>query len=83
MCIACGKRKNKNHQYGCYPRLIQGLIGHLAQGQVACVHDFFAGTEDMKFQNFINVQEVIERWWTFKKRAFVVYISENGHRQWP
>eukprot|EP00971_Amphidinium_carterae_P269132 5339251-Amphidinium_carterae.1 len=68
MCLACGKRKNKNHQYGCYPRLIQGLIGHLAQGQVACIHDFFTGTEGMKFQNFINAQEVIERWWTFKKR---------------
>eukprot|EP00971_Amphidinium_carterae_P287808 5713498-Amphidinium_carterae.1 len=33
MCLACGKRKNKNQQYGCYPRLIQGLIGHLHQGQ--------------------------------------------------
>eukprot|EP00971_Amphidinium_carterae_P010338 204244-Amphidinium_carterae.1 len=83
MCIACGKRKNKNKQFGCYPRLIQGLIGHLHQGQVACVHDFFTGTEEMKFQNFINIQEVIERWWTLKPRAFVVYVSENGHRQWP
>eukprot|EP00971_Amphidinium_carterae_P336564 6472990-Amphidinium_carterae.2 len=83
MCLACGKRKNKNHEYGCYPRLIEGLIGHLAQGQVACVHDFLTGTEDMKFHKFINAQDVVDKWWTFKKRAFVVYVSENGHRQWP
>eukprot|EP00971_Amphidinium_carterae_P135938 2693652-Amphidinium_carterae.1 len=68
MCLACGKRKNKTHQYGCYPRLIMGLIGHLAQAKVACIHDFLAGSEDMKFQNFIDIQEVIERWWNFKKR---------------
>eukprot|EP00971_Amphidinium_carterae_P265224 5261080-Amphidinium_carterae.1 len=83
MCLACGKRKNKTHEHGCYPRLIQGLIGHLHQGTMSCVHDFLVGTEFMKFQNFTNIQEVIERWWTSKKRAFVVYVSENGHRQWP
>eukprot|EP00971_Amphidinium_carterae_P113727 2253521-Amphidinium_carterae.1 len=37
----------------------------------------------MKFQNYVNVQDVIEKWWQFKARAFVVYVSENGHRQWP
>eukprot|EP00971_Amphidinium_carterae_P260904 5175965-Amphidinium_carterae.1 len=83
MCLACGKRKNKNNQYGCYPCLIQGLVGHLVQEGAACVHDFFTGTEGMKFQDFVNIQDVIEKWWTFKKRAFVVYVSENGHRQWP
>eukprot|EP00971_Amphidinium_carterae_P118536 2348292-Amphidinium_carterae.4 len=37
----------------------------------------------MKFQHYVNVQDVIEKWWNFKARAFVVYVSENGHRQWP
>eukprot|EP00971_Amphidinium_carterae_P246932 4904161-Amphidinium_carterae.1 len=57
MCFACGKRKNKNNQYGCYPRLIQGLVGHLVQEGEACVHAFFPGTQDMKFQDFINIQD--------------------------
>eukprot|EP00971_Amphidinium_carterae_P246931 4904160-Amphidinium_carterae.1 len=57
MCLACGKRKNKNNQYGCYPRLIQGLVGHLVQEGEACVHAFFPGTQDMKFQDFINIQD--------------------------
>eukprot|EP00971_Amphidinium_carterae_P233680 4637311-Amphidinium_carterae.1 len=61
MCLACGKRKNKNNQYGCYPRLIQGLVGHWMQEGTACVHDFFTGTEGMKFQEFVNIQDVIEK----------------------
>eukprot|EP00971_Amphidinium_carterae_P222710 4419955-Amphidinium_carterae.1 len=48
-----------------------------------CVHEFFQGARDMKFEHFFNKNDVMKKWWKKRKRAFVVYLTESGHRQWP
>eukprot|EP00971_Amphidinium_carterae_P322843 6416730-Amphidinium_carterae.1 len=55
----------------------------MEQVETSCIHDYFTGTEDMLFEHYVNSQDTIEKWWKKKHRAFVVYVSENGHRQWP
>eukprot|EP00971_Amphidinium_carterae_P337009 6473636-Amphidinium_carterae.1 len=82
-CLGCGKKRNNTKRpqnLTCFPRLFQSLVGHLESG---CVHEFFQGTKDMKFEHFFNKNDVMKKWWKKRKRAFVVYLSESGHRQWP
>eukprot|EP00971_Amphidinium_carterae_P090861 1798464-Amphidinium_carterae.3 len=82
-CLGCGKKRSnakRTHNLTSYPRLFESLKGHLESG---CVHEFFQGAKDMKFQNYFNMTDVMRKWWNKRKRAFVVYVSESGHRQWP
>eukprot|EP00971_Amphidinium_carterae_P135715 2689015-Amphidinium_carterae.2 len=37
----------------------------------------------MLFEHYVNTRATIDKWWNHKPRAFVAYVSENGHRQWP
>eukprot|EP00971_Amphidinium_carterae_P167255 3314213-Amphidinium_carterae.1 len=48
-----------------------------------CVHDFFYGAEKLAFEYFVNIDATMNQWWDAKARAFVIYVSESGHRQWP
>eukprot|EP00971_Amphidinium_carterae_P214328 4253611-Amphidinium_carterae.4 len=82
-CLGCGKKRNnskRTHNLTWFPRLFQSLTGHLELGYV---HDFFQGAKDMKFQNYFNKTDVMNKWWDKRKRALVVYVTESGHRQWP
>eukprot|EP00971_Amphidinium_carterae_P158180 3135627-Amphidinium_carterae.3 len=82
MCLGCGKKraKRKRNRFSCYPRLIEGLVTHIEEG---CVHNYFQGAKDMKFTKYVNISDTMNRWWQKRQRAFVVYVSECGHRQWP
>eukprot|EP00971_Amphidinium_carterae_P208448 4135756-Amphidinium_carterae.4 len=83
-CLGCGKRKSKRNYkaVSSFPRLFNGVSAHIDEG---CFHQFFigAGAEVLPFEQFVNVEETLETWWVKKARAFVVYVSESGHRQWP
>eukprot|EP00971_Amphidinium_carterae_P330004 6462845-Amphidinium_carterae.1 len=37
----------------------------------------------MRFDHFYNLEDVMKKWWRKRNRAFVVYLTESGHRQWP
>eukprot|EP00971_Amphidinium_carterae_P053175 1047491-Amphidinium_carterae.1 len=34
-------------------------------------------------ESFVNIESTMTKWWDTKARAFVIYVSESGHRQWP
>eukprot|EP00971_Amphidinium_carterae_P351547 6492160-Amphidinium_carterae.1 len=83
-CLGCGKKRNNAKQaksITCYPRLFQSLVGHLESS--GCVQDFIRGVDDLRFEHFYNLEDVMKKWWNRRKRAFVVYLTESGHRQWP
>eukprot|EP00971_Amphidinium_carterae_P270752 5372890-Amphidinium_carterae.1 len=83
-CLGCGKKRNNVKQaksITCYPRLFQSLTNHIESG--GCVQDFIRGAEDLRFDHFYNLEDVMKKWWKRRKRAFVVYLTESGHRQWP
>eukprot|EP00971_Amphidinium_carterae_P144770 2868584-Amphidinium_carterae.2 len=86
-CLICGKSKNRVAVQSCYPRLMEALMSHVEYDPPnSCVHAFSKGVYDRQgfnFDDYVNKERVIRRWWTQKERAFVVYISENRHRQWP
>eukprot|EP00971_Amphidinium_carterae_P144867 2870468-Amphidinium_carterae.2 len=81
-CLGCGKKRKgkRNYRITCHPRLLMGLISHIEEG---CVHDFFQGAakKDMPFEYYVNVEDTMNKWWEKRQRAFVVYVSECGHRQ--
>eukprot|EP00971_Amphidinium_carterae_P268628 5329150-Amphidinium_carterae.4 len=84
-CLGCGKKRNnakRREKITCYPRLFQSLKDHLESDE-GCVQDFIQGVGDLRFTQFYNPDEVMEKWWKRRKRAFVVYLTESGHRQWP
>eukprot|EP00971_Amphidinium_carterae_P088232 1745301-Amphidinium_carterae.1 len=57
-CLGCGKKRNNAKQpksITCYPRLFQSLIGHL--GSDGCVHDFIRGVDDLRFEQFYNLND--------------------------
>eukprot|EP00971_Amphidinium_carterae_P143465 2842512-Amphidinium_carterae.1 len=81
-CLGCGKKKKgkRKVKLTCFPRLAQGLVSHIEEG---CVHKLFQGTKDIRFEDYVNVEDAMAKWWNKRQRAFVVYVSECGHRQWP
>eukprot|EP00971_Amphidinium_carterae_P050547 995462-Amphidinium_carterae.1 len=83
-CLGCGKKRNNAKQtksITCYPRLFQSLVDHI--GSNGCVQDFIRGVDDLRFEHFYNLEDVMKKWWKRRKRSFVVYLTESGHRQWP
>eukprot|EP00971_Amphidinium_carterae_P089719 1776253-Amphidinium_carterae.1 len=82
-CMGCGKKKTKRKfKATCFPRLFIGLSAHMEEN---CIHEFFwgAGANALAFESFVSVETTMNKWWDAKARAFVVYVSESGHRQWP
>eukprot|EP00971_Amphidinium_carterae_P301154 5983323-Amphidinium_carterae.4 len=77
-CLGCGKKNKGKRKWKltCYPRLIQGLVLHIDEG---CVHNFFEGAKNMKFEHYVNVEDTMTKWWNKRQRVFVVYVSECGH----
>eukprot|EP00971_Amphidinium_carterae_P278741 5533537-Amphidinium_carterae.1 len=71
-CLGCGKKRNNAKQaksITCYPRLFQSLVGHLESN--GCVQDFIRGVDDLRFEHFYNLDDVMKKWWKRRKRAFV------------
>eukprot|EP00971_Amphidinium_carterae_P315399 6269041-Amphidinium_carterae.2 len=80
-CMGCGRKKSKRKfKATCFPRLFVGLSDHMRYN---CIHDFFTGADELAFESFVNIEDTMTNWWEAKARAFVVYVSESGHRQWP
>eukprot|EP00971_Amphidinium_carterae_P210708 4181048-Amphidinium_carterae.1 len=81
--MGCGRKKTKGQfKATCFPRLFIGLAAHMEEN---CIHDFFWGADAsaLAFESFVSVEATMNKWWDAKARAFVVYVSESGHRQWP